>query len=169
MSDSSQHHGLQPTRLLCPWKSPGKSTGVGCHALLPNSGVEPESLASPALAGRFFTFVPPGKPKIGGHFTLSIWSQCNHIYPLQEGSRRIKSEGKDVKLDTGVREERKCHDAGYTDGRKGYKPRIPRPLGTGKSKEMESPSKLLTVTQASCHLDFSQGKLIMDFCHPLSV
>ena len=28
-----QPHGLQPTRLLCPWDSPGKSTGVGCHCL----------------------------------------------------------------------------------------------------------------------------------------
>ena len=27
-------HGLQPTRLLCPWNFPGKSTGVGCHCLL---------------------------------------------------------------------------------------------------------------------------------------
>ena len=27
-------HGLQPTRLLCPWDPPGKSTGVGCHCLL---------------------------------------------------------------------------------------------------------------------------------------
>ena len=27
-------HGLQPARLLCPWDSPGKNTGVGCHALL---------------------------------------------------------------------------------------------------------------------------------------
>ena len=27
-------HGLQPTRLLCPWVSPGKNTGVGCHFLL---------------------------------------------------------------------------------------------------------------------------------------
>ena len=27
-------HGLQPTRLLCPWDSPGKNTGVGCHFLL---------------------------------------------------------------------------------------------------------------------------------------
>ena len=27
-------HGLQPTRLLCPWDFPGKSTGVGCHCLL---------------------------------------------------------------------------------------------------------------------------------------
>ena len=23
-----------PARLLCPWDSPGKNTGVGCHALL---------------------------------------------------------------------------------------------------------------------------------------
>ena len=27
-------HGLQPTRLLCPWDSPGENTGVGCHAFL---------------------------------------------------------------------------------------------------------------------------------------
>ena len=24
---------LQPTRLFCPWDSPGKNIGVGCHAL----------------------------------------------------------------------------------------------------------------------------------------
>ena len=29
-----QPHGLQPTRLLCPWNFPGKNTGVGCHVLL---------------------------------------------------------------------------------------------------------------------------------------
>ena len=34
MSDSSQPHGLQPTRLLHPWDFPGKGTGVGCHRLL---------------------------------------------------------------------------------------------------------------------------------------
>ena len=28
---------------------------------LPNPGIEPMSLASPALAGRFFTTEPPGK------------------------------------------------------------------------------------------------------------
>ena len=27
-------HGLKPTRLLCPWDSPGKNTGVRCHTLL---------------------------------------------------------------------------------------------------------------------------------------
>ena len=25
---------MDPTRLLCPWDSPGKNTGVGCHSLL---------------------------------------------------------------------------------------------------------------------------------------
>ena len=25
------HHTQQSTRLLCPWDSPGKKTGVGCH------------------------------------------------------------------------------------------------------------------------------------------
>ena len=27
-------HGLKPARLLCPWDTPGKNTGVDCHALL---------------------------------------------------------------------------------------------------------------------------------------
>ena len=32
--DSLWLHGLQHTRLLCPWNSPGKNTGVVYHALL---------------------------------------------------------------------------------------------------------------------------------------
>ena len=34
MSDPQRPYGLQPSRLLCPWDFPGKSTGVGCHCLL---------------------------------------------------------------------------------------------------------------------------------------
>ena len=34
VSDTLRPHGPQPTRLLCPWDFPGKSTGVGCHRLL---------------------------------------------------------------------------------------------------------------------------------------
>ena len=34
VSNSLQLYGLQPTSLLCSWDSPGKHTGVGCHALL---------------------------------------------------------------------------------------------------------------------------------------
>ena len=34
VSDSLRPHGLQLASLLCPWNSPGKNTGVGCHSLL---------------------------------------------------------------------------------------------------------------------------------------
>ena len=33
ISDSLWPHRLWPTRLLYPWNSPGKNTGVGCHSL----------------------------------------------------------------------------------------------------------------------------------------
>ena len=52
---SLQPHGLQSARLLCPWDSPGKDTGVGCHALLqgtfPDPGIKPRF----CIAGGFFT------------------------------------------------------------------------------------------------------------------
>ena len=31
---TQRFHGLWPARLLCPWNSPGKNTGVCCHFLL---------------------------------------------------------------------------------------------------------------------------------------
>ena len=34
MSDSVQPQRQQATRLPCPWDSPGKNSGVGCHFLL---------------------------------------------------------------------------------------------------------------------------------------
>jgi len=34
ISDSLQPQRPQPSRPLCPWDSPGKSTEVGCHFLL---------------------------------------------------------------------------------------------------------------------------------------
>ena len=43
MSDSVRPHRRLPNRLLCPWDSPGKNTGVGCHFLLQCMKVESES------------------------------------------------------------------------------------------------------------------------------
>ena len=34
MSDPVRPHRQQPIGLLCPWDSPGKNAGVGCHFLL---------------------------------------------------------------------------------------------------------------------------------------
>ena len=47
MSNSLQPHGVQPTRLFCPWDFPGNNTGVGCHFLL--QGIFPTQGLSPGL------------------------------------------------------------------------------------------------------------------------
>ena len=82
-------HGLQPTRLLCPWDSPCKYTGVDCHALLqgisqtlgPNSCLS----ASPALQTASLPTESPGKPEERlSHFNKQCWG--NWILT----SRRIK-------------------------------------------------------------------------------
>ena len=43
MSNFVRSHRWQPTRLPCPWDSPGKNTGVGCHFLLQCMKVKSES------------------------------------------------------------------------------------------------------------------------------
>ena len=43
MSDSVRPHRRQPTRLPCPWDSPGKNTRVGCHFLLQCMKVKSEN------------------------------------------------------------------------------------------------------------------------------
>ena len=43
MSNSVRPHRRQPTRLPCPWDSPGKNSGVGCHFLLQCTKVKSES------------------------------------------------------------------------------------------------------------------------------
>ena len=53
-----------PTRLLCPWNSPGKNTGVGFHALLqgifPTQGLNPHLLHLLHWQVGFFATVPTG-------------------------------------------------------------------------------------------------------------
>ena len=62
-------HGLQPTRLLCPWNFPGKTTGVGCH--FPSQEIFLTQRLNPSLwhllhwqEGFFSPLAPPGKPHI---------------------------------------------------------------------------------------------------------
>ena len=43
MTDSVRPHRRKPTRLLCPWDTLGKNTGVGCHFLLQCIKVKSES------------------------------------------------------------------------------------------------------------------------------
>ena len=55
MSNSLQPYELCPARLLCPWNSPGKNTGVGGHSLLQGSSQTRDRTQGFCTAGRFFT------------------------------------------------------------------------------------------------------------------
>ena len=57
----SAPRGLQPTRLLCPWDSPGKNTGVGSHSFL--QGIFPTQGSNPGLLHyrRILKGLPPKK------------------------------------------------------------------------------------------------------------
>ena len=45
----------KPARLLCPWDSPGKNTGVGCYFLLQGSSWPKNRMQVSCTAGRWFT------------------------------------------------------------------------------------------------------------------
>ena len=54
-------HRRQPTRLPCPWDSPGKNTGAGCHFLLQRVKVKSESEVAqscPTLRNHFNCSLP---------------------------------------------------------------------------------------------------------------
>ena len=68
------------SRLLCPWDSPGKSTGVGCHFHL--QGIFPTQRSNPHLLhwqASFLPLAPPGKPT--SNFNPSIiLDPCAPLY-----------------------------------------------------------------------------------------
>ena len=86
MSNTLWPHGLYPTRLLCPWDSPGKKTGVGClfssPGYLAHSGIES---MSPALAGRFFI----GWATREALFIPSPCNKFNQVIHRQENEDRM--------------------------------------------------------------------------------
>ena len=74
-------HRRQPTSLPCPWDSPGKNTGVGCHFLLQCIKVKSESEAAPmdcSLPGLLRPWDFPGKSTgVGCHSDKESACQCS--------------------------------------------------------------------------------------------
>ena len=68
MPDSLRPHGLQTTRLLCPWDSPARILEWNCHALLqgifPTQGLNPHLLCLLHLQADSLPIEPPGKPNV---------------------------------------------------------------------------------------------------------
>ena len=87
MTDSLRPHGLQPTRLLCPWDFSGKNTGGGSHFLFQRIFLTQGPTQVFCIAGRFFTTESPGKfYLLGIQLALS-----NSIYPSITGSLKVGS------------------------------------------------------------------------------
>ena len=98
VSDSSQPHGLQPTRLLCPWDSPGKKPGASCHFLLQR--IFPTQGSNPGLLHWQVNSLPlshQGSPVYDSLHTLIL--KRNLIFPLdipgtsKNSSRRFHGGG----------------------------------------------------------------------------
>ena len=78
VSDSLRSHGLYPTRLLCPWNSPGKNTGVVCCSLL--QGIFPTQGSNPGLLHCrqiLYHLSHKGSPIYGLSPIKSVGSQLN--------------------------------------------------------------------------------------------
>ena len=75
-SDSLQPYGMQSTRLLCSWDSPGKNIEAGCHALLQGIFLtQGWNLCLLHQQAGSLPLVPPGKPKRLAQFS-SITQSC---------------------------------------------------------------------------------------------
>ena len=83
MSDSVQPHKWQPTRLLCPWDSPGKNIGVGCHFLLQCITVKLKSLSHVQLLVTPWTAAYQAPPPMG-FSRQEYWSFSFSIIPPKE-------------------------------------------------------------------------------------
>ena len=89
VSDSLGPYGLLPTRLHCPWYSPGKNTGANCHALLqaifPAQGSNPHLLCLIYWQADCLPLAPPESSNGGGQMVKELWdfflfSVCVHFF-----------------------------------------------------------------------------------------
>ena len=65
VSNSVQPHRQQLSRLPCPWDSPGKNTGAGCHYLLQCMEVKVKSLRPVRLLATSWTASYQTPPSMG--------------------------------------------------------------------------------------------------------
>ena len=88
VSDSLRPHGLHPTRLLCPWDSPGKNTGASSHSLLQE--IFPTQALNLGLLHWGQTLPPPILPQ-----------SRRRLYPAAMQEFRVRSLGQEDLLEKG--------------------------------------------------------------------
>ena len=89
-------HRQQPIRLLCPWDSPGKNIGVGCHFLLQCMKVKSESEVAqscPTLSNPMDCSLPGSS--VHGFSRQEYWSGVPLPFPLMtDNSTQLSRRGK---------------------------------------------------------------------------
>ena len=83
--NSLQPHGLQSSRLLCPWDSPGKNIGVGCHFFLQEifltQEVNPHLLSPPALQANSLPLSHQGSPDFQYRYNAK---KCDLVFCINQ-------------------------------------------------------------------------------------
>ena len=110
MSNSFRPHEPQPTRLLCPWNSPGKNSGVTCHSLVQGIiSTQGLNLGLLHCGQILYNLSHQGSPNICGylHFWLHYPNLTNLIITggLIQFLQIIDRENMDQKCNT-----RKCQE-----------------------------------------------------------
>ena len=106
MSNSLRPHGLQPARLLCPWDSPGKNSGVGCHFLL--EGIFPTHGLNPGLLHcrwTLYCLCHQGSPRLS-HLIVNVYGTLHDL------RNRASQETLVVKRSTWPHRRHKTHQLG---------------------------------------------------------
>ena len=80
--------GLQPTRLLCPWDFPGKSTGVGCHRLLRKMKRTVQKCCT--LVGKFLSQSGPDSAVLKLHYMYTRVEQVNILQIMSHTAYKLQ-------------------------------------------------------------------------------
>ena len=115
VSDPQRPHGLQPSRLLCPWDFLGKSTGVGCHrqntgvgshflfqGIFSTQGSNPHLLHCRQILYRWATreaSLPVTTVKIwwATYWIVPRYKQKGHMIPILQKGKQVKQLASDHK------------------------------------------------------------------------
>ena len=108
--NSLRSQGLQPTRLLHPWDSPGTSTGVGCHCLLCIwNSIKKYRVCKEAGNYKHNEKVKQSKIKVKqsdpGQIQMLEWTDRVAVTVIITGFhvfRKVSREKEDIKKETGL-------------------------------------------------------------------
>ena len=152
MSDSVRPHRRQPMRHPCPWDSPGKNTGVGCHFLLQCMKVKSESEVTQSCPtpSNPRDCSPPGSSVHGIFQARELeWVTSALSNGGKTGLRVTSFSGNITHL------EPKCPT---------LKSGIPQPISFGDLREFTAPLSLSFLSCCSC----SVAKLCPTLCDPVN-